>query len=237
MPLAVKSQSPAETPGNSLLHFFTAFYPLHIFSTMPFIYLNASNVVSLRSSPKYWCIWSPEGLFLLQTVWAASGSQHPLFSGLCNYEPIIFCGGSWQKSSETEDKGLFFLREFTFASSNAWLQPWTHLSSHLKSPAGGLFCVCVCVCIFCLLEGYFCFFKQYLKKVFIYLYTGFPGGSDDKESACNVGNPGSIPGSGRSPGEGDGNLLQYSGLETSMDTGAWQTRAHGVRKSQTQLNE
>ena len=63
--------------------FLSPFYPLHIFSTMPFIYLNASNVVSLRSSPKYWCIWSPEGLFLLQTVWAASGSQHLLFSGLC----------------------------------------------------------------------------------------------------------------------------------------------------------
>ena len=65
----------------------------------------------------------------------------------------------------------------------------------------------------------------------------FPGGSDGKESACNVGNPGSIPGSGRSPEEGEENLLQYSGLETSMDRGAWQTTAHGVRKSQTQLSE
>ena len=42
------------------------------------------------------------------------------------------------------------------------------------------------------------------------LLSGFPGGSDDKESACNAGDPGSIPGSGRSPGEGNGNLLQYS---------------------------
>ena len=75
------------------------------------------------------------------------------------------------------------------------------------------------------------------KKVFIYLYMDFPGSSDGKESACNVGNPGSIPGSGRSPGEGEENLLQYSGLETSMDRGAWQTTAHGVRKSQTQLSE
>ena len=67
---------------DSRLHFFTAFYPLHIFSTMPFIYLNASNVVSLRSSPKYWCMCNPEGLFLLQTVQAASGSQHLFSSGL-----------------------------------------------------------------------------------------------------------------------------------------------------------
>ena len=49
----------------------------------------------------------------------------------------------------------------------------------------------------------------------------FPGGSDGKASACNVGDPGSIPGLGRSPGEGNGNLLQYSCLENSMDWGAW----------------
>ena len=46
---------------------------------------------------------------------------------------------------------------------------------------------------------------------------GFPGGSDSKESACNIGDPGSIPGSERSPGEENGNLLQYSCLENSMD--------------------
>ena len=51
-------------------------------------------------------------------------------------------------------------------------------------------------------------------------YKVFPGGSDSKASACNVGDPGSIPGSGRSPGEGDGNPLQYSCLENSMDGGA-----------------
>ena len=50
---------------------------------------------------------------------------------------------------------------------------------------------------------------------------GFPDGSDGKVSACNVGDPVSIPGSGRSPGEGNGNPLQYSCLEYSMDRGAW----------------
>ena len=50
---------------------------------------------------------------------------------------------------------------------------------------------------------------------------GFPGGSDGKASACNAGDPGSIPGLGRSPGEGNGNPLQYSCLENSMDGGAW----------------
>ena len=66
---------------------------------------------------------------------------------------------------------------------------------------------------------------------------GFPGGSDSKESACNAGDPGSIPGSGRSPGEGNGYLLQYSCLENSMDGGAWQDTVHGVTKSQTRLRD
>ena len=67
-------------------------------------------------------------------------------------------------------------------------------------------------------------------------HLGFPGGSDGKESACSVRDLGSIPGSGRSPGEEHGNALQYSCLENPMDRGAWQATVHGVAKSQTQLN-
>ena len=63
----------------------------------------------------------------------------------------------------------------------------------------------------------------------------FPGGSVGKESACNVGDTGSIPESGRSPGEGNGNLLQDSCLENSLDRGSGQATVHGVTKSQTQL--
>ena len=62
---------------------------------------------------------------------------------------------------------------------------------------------------------------------------GFPGGSEVKASAWNVGDPGSIPGSGRSPGEGNVNPLQYSCLENSLDGGAWWATVHGVDKSQT----
>ena len=65
----------------------------------------------------------------------------------------------------------------------------------------------------------------------------FPGGSDGKASACNVGDLGSIPGSGRSPGEGNGNPLQYSCLENPMDGGVWQATVHGVAESQTQLSD
>ena len=72
------------------------------------------------------------------------------------------------------------------------------------------------------------------------LHWGFPGGSDGKESACNLGDPGSIPGSGRSPGDGNGNPLQYSHLENPMDGGGWCAMAftvRGVAKSQTQLSD
>ena len=57
-----------------------------------------------------------------------------------------------------------------------------------------------------------------------------------KATACNVGDLGSIPGSGRSPGEGNGNPLQYSCLENSMNGRAWWATVHGVAKSQTQLS-
>ena len=65
----------------------------------------------------------------------------------------------------------------------------------------------------------------------------FPGGSDGKASAYNVGDPGSISGSGRSPGEGNGNPLQYSSLNNPKDRGTWQATVHGVAKSQTGLSD
>ena len=65
------------------------------------------------------------------------------------------------------------------------------------------------------------------------MFLGFPGGSYGKESACIVGDLGSIPDSGRSPGEGSGCPLQYSYLENPMNRGTWQATVHGVTKSQT----
>ena len=56
-------------------------------------------------------------------------------------------------------------------------------------------------------------------------------------SACNEGDPGSIPGLGRSPGEGNGNPLQYSCLENPMDRGPWEATVHGVTKSRTRLSD
>ena len=62
---------------------------------------------------------------------------------------------------------------------------------------------------------------------------GFLGGSGGKESACNAGDPGSVPGLGRSPGEGNGYPFQYSCLENFMDRGAWWAAVQGVAKSWT----
>ena len=72
--------------------------------------------------------------------------------------------------------------------------------------------------------------------VYLSPLRGFPGSSVVKNPPANVGDMGLIPGSGRSPGGGYGNPLQYSRLENPMDRGAWRATVHGVANSQTQLN-
>ena len=69
------------------------------------------------------------------------------------------------------------------------------------------------------------------------VFLGFPGGSDGKESASNMGDLSSTPGLGRSSGGGHGNPFQYSCLENSMDRGAWRATVHGITKDRTQLSE
>ena len=81
-----------------------------------------------------------------------------------------------------------------------------------------------------------------MKQLYISVLTeltqlGFPGGSDGKESAHNVEDPGLMPGSGRSLGEVNGNPLQYSCLEYSMNRGAWWATVYGVTKSLTWLSD
>ena len=77
---------------------------------------------------------------------------------------------------------------------------------------------------------------QLLTCRWILYCWGFPSGSEGEESACNVGDLGSIPDLVRSPGGGNGNLFQCSGLENCMDRGAWQATVHGVTKSRTWLS-
>ena len=70
-----------------------------------------------------------------------------------------------------------------------------------------------------------------------FIHLGFPGESDGKESACDAGHPGSILGSGRYPGVENGNPLQCSYPENSMDRGAWWVTVHGVAMSWTRLSD
>ena len=74
-------------------------------------------------------------------------------------------------------------------------------------------------------------------NISLWLRWDFPGGSDGKESACNIGDLGSIPGLGRSPGADNGNPLQSSCLGSPMDRGAWRATVHGVAKNLTQLSD
>ena len=75
------------------------------------------------------------------------------------------------------------------------------------------------------------------KLIFKEGIFGFPSDSNGKESACSAGDLGSVPGLGRSPGEGNGNPLQYSCLENAMDRGTWWATVHGVTKSWTRLSD
>ena len=101
----------------------------------------------------------------------------------------------------------------THSSIFAWRIPWTEEPGGLQSLGHKLL--------------------DMTEQLTLWRYSG---GTDNKESACNVRDLGSIPGSGRCPGEENGNPLQYSCLGNSMDRGAWWVTAHRVTKSQTQLS-
>ena len=75
--------------------------------------------------------------------------------------------------------------------------------------------------------------RKHMLSTVVFAILGFPGGSEVKASAWNVGDLGLIPGSERSPGEGNGNPLQYSCLENPISGGAWWATVHGVAESDT----
>ena len=109
-------------------------------------------------------------------------------------------------------------KQRSFSPHGAWNLAWWHLELFLFSSVEAL--------------------QKGPKSYPSGFYGGcFPGGSEDKASPCNAGDWGSIPGLGRSPGEGNGNPLQYSCLENPMDRGAWWATVHGVAKNQTWLSD
>ena len=100
-------------------------------------------------------------------------------------------------------------------------------------------CLTICFTWFMYISILLEFWVFFFPLPMLYLETriNFPHSSLDKESACSVGDLGLIPGLGRSPRKGNGNPLQYSCLENSMDRGAWWATVHGVAKSQTWLSD
>ena len=95
---------------------------------------------------------------------------------------------------------------------------WTMLMFFWFGQCSCVFFLCVCVCV--------CVCLAMIQRDFL-------GGSNGKESTCNAGDPGLIPGLERSPGEWNGNPLQFAYLENPMNTGAWRATVNGVAKSQT----
>ena len=84
---------------------------------------------------------------------------------------------------------------------------------------------------------FFFLLGAFFLKSYLFNHLWLCCGTEVKVSACNVGDLGSIPGLGRSPGEGNGNPLQYSCLENPVDGGAWWATVHGVAKSRTRLSD
>ena len=145
----------------------------------------------------------------------------------------------------------------TQSSILTWRIPWTEEPGGLQSMGlqrvrydGTNTCTAFtfykCMCIHRYVYIFFFYslpFTDHCKMLNIVLYAiqqilaGFPGGSEVKASACNARDLGSVPGSGRSPGEGNGNPLQYSCLANPMGGGAWWAIVHGVAKSRTRLSD
>ena len=125
---------------------------------------------------------------------------------------------------------MFVLRKNTFANHVHWHR-W-HLIISITSlclPINRTVDIYIQSVHFCQINGHWSFRNH--------LISGFPHGPHHKESACNVGDLGLIPGLVRSPGEGNDNSFRYSCLENSMDRGAWQAKVCEVTKSRTWLSD
>ena len=150
-----------------------------------------------------------KNLPVMQETWVWSlGWEDPLEKGMATY--LVFLPG---KSSWTEELGGLQSLEFQRVGHD-----WANLYIYILRLYIYIY---ICICIY----------RQREKE------RDFSGGSDGKASAYNLGDWDSIPGLGKSPGEGNGNPLQSLSLENPMDGGAWWATVHGVGKSQTRLSD
>ena len=109
-----------------------------------------------------------------------------------------------------------------WCTPSSQLSPWSHLSPNALLLSLNLARECVAPLVY--------FYYQFFLWPSHGNNMGFPSGSDGKASLCNAGDPGLIPGLGRSPREGTGNPLQYSCLENPVDREAWQATVHGSQE-------
>ena len=150
-----------------------------------------------------------------------------IFFLICKYRNKARDLGSHSSVTESCWRNIIYLSPLTLYSLAA------HLCGTLVAAPNPLFHTLPSGAGVGTLQTHFCFSSWLRVRL-----SGFPGGASGKEPACqcrDVRNAGSIPGSGRSPGGGHSNPLQYSCLENPMDRGAWWTTVHRVTQSQTQL--
>ena len=176
------------------------------------------------NSRSWWWTGRPD---LLQSM----GSQLDMTERL-NWTDWMYVYGGPQKSDALE-----FMRPFQYKHTHLGALSWEwfeFILSLLFYPSSSFFLVSNWAITFGVSEthGLFITFSLIIFRVYALPLLGFPCGSAGKESACSAGDLGSIPGLGRSPGEGKGYPLQYSGLENSLDC-----IIYGVTKSQAQLSK
>ena len=147
---------------------------------------------------------------------------------------------NWQTDKENVanlHNGILFVHKKKRSTDHAtaWMNLANAMWSNRSQDKGPLYCK-----IPCLSQGRASDTSSHQQQGSIFMIIinneSFPGGSDGKESACSAGDLNSVPGLGRSCGEGNGNPLQYSCLENSTDRGAWSATVNGVAKSQTRLS-
>ena len=144
---------------------------------------------------------------------------------MCTFSHVQFCSPMNCSPLVSSVHGLFQARilewvAMPFSRASSWPRDRTPISCIGRQ--------ILYHCVTWMIQGFF---------TSILLFQDFPGGSEGKASVYNEGDPGSIPGSGWSPGEGNGNPLQYSCLENPMDGGIWSATVHGVGKSWTWLSD
>ena len=180
-------------------------------------------------------VWQrEEGTYLCSGPWGLLASLAITLLGQTDWcPPSPLTVSEFSQIRDLKTGGMFAGYSGTSDPSEGLYPSWPFLEMipwgpAARGPLGSLLCRYItCPPWVCLLQIATC----------LWHVPDFPGGSDGKESACNAGDLSLIPGPGRSPGEGNSYLFQYTCLENPKDREAWSTVVHGVAKNWTQLSD